>query len=152
LVLAVYGFIAERKAAVTVLGASLLLTFFGFFLFRVEHGHGWGYRYLHSAWFVLPLLAAIALDTRKELHGMVAWAIVLSLALANGQRLIQIDTFIGRHLAQVPPLARAPAAGARELVFIDPGSGAYLEDAVQNDPFLRSPRIVMTTEGKESPA
>jgi hypothetical protein len=159
LVLAAYGFLAERKAAVTVLGASLLLTYFGFFLFRVEHGHGWGYRYLHSAWFVLPLLAAQALDAskaapkaRQDLHGMVAWAIVLSLALANAQRLIQIDTFIGRHLAQVPPLLLPPAAGARELVFVDPGAGAYVEDMVQNDPFLRSPRIVMTAEGKESPA
>lgn len=152
LVLAAYGFITTRDSALRVLGAALILTYFGFFLFRVEHGHGWGYRYLHSAWFVLPLLAAVALDARKELHAMAAWALALSLVLANGHRLVQIDAFIGRHLAQVPPLERAPEAGTRELVFIDPAAGAYLEDAVQNDPFLRSPRIVMTTEGKESPA
>lgn len=152
LVLAVYGVLAARSAALRVLAASLILTYFGFFLFRVEHGHGWGYRYLHSAWFVLPLLAAVALEARKELHAMVAWAIALSLLLANGQRLVQIDTFISRHLAQVPPLTRAPTAGMRELLFINPGAGAYLEDAVQNDPFLHSARIIMTTEGRESPA
>jgi hypothetical protein len=158
LVLAGFGFAAARgSSAARLLGAALVVTFFGFFLFRVEHGHGWGYRYLHSAWFVLPVLAAAALAApheggKGELRSMAAWAVVLSLVIGNGQRLVQVEAFIGRHLAQVPPLARAPAAGLHELVFVNPGGGAYLEDLVQNDPFLRGPRIVMTTEGRESPA
>jgi len=156
LVLAAWGFGAGReRSGVRVLAAALAVTYLGFFLFRVEHGHGWGYRYLHSAWFVLPVLAAVLLAVpgeRDELRAMSAWALVLSLLIANGQRLVQMEAFIARHLAQVPPLVRAPVSGARELVFVNPAAGAYLEDMVQNDPFLRSPRIVMTTQGPEAPA
>jgi hypothetical protein len=159
LVLAAGGYAAGRRApAVRVLAAALATTFFGYFLFRVEQGHGWGFRYVHSAWFVLPVLASVALIERAgdarmdhaELRGMSAWAVVLSLLFANAQRLVQVEGFIDWHLRQVPPLARTTELGRRELVFIDPASGAYLLDLVQNDPFLRSPRIVMLVSPSES--
>lgn len=156
LVLAAYGYAAGRTlTAVRILGAALALTFFGYFLLSVEQGHGWGYRYIHSAWFVMPLLAAIALSPsqdpeRGELRGMVAWAIVLSLVLVNAQRLVQVESFMDRHLRQVPPLVSAPDPARREIVFVDPAAGSYLEDVVQNDPFLRAPRIVMMLQGREN--
>jgi len=156
LVLATYGYAAGRTlTAVRILGAALAVTFFGYFLLSVEQGHGWGYRYIHSAWFVIPLLAAIALSAsqdpeRGELRGMVAWAIVLSLVLVNAQRLVQVESFIDRHLRQVPPLVSAPDPARREIVFVDPAAGSYLEDVVQNDPFLRAPRIVMMLQDREN--
>ncbi len=156
LVLAAYGYaIGRGMRGVPVLGAALAATFFGYFLFRVEQGHGWGARYVHSAWFVLPLLASIALaerrgDERGELRSMAAWAVVLSLLFSNALRLVQVEGFIDRYLHQVPPLARPVEPGRRELVFVNPGSGAYIEDAVQNDPFLRAPRIVMLMSDSES--
>ncbi len=156
LVLAAYGYaLGRRMGGVRVLGAALAVTFFGYFLFRVEQGHGWGARYVHSAWFVLPLLASIALvergdEERGELRGMAAWAVVLSLLFANALRLVQVEGFIDRYLRQAPPLARAVEPGRRELVFVNPDFGAYLEDGVQNDPFLRAPRIVMLTSPTES--
>jgi hypothetical protein len=151
LVLAAWGYAARgADLAARLLGAALATTFFGYFLFHVEQGHGWGYRYLHSAWFILPVLAAALLcDARGELRAMVAWAIIVALVAANAQRLIHAEAFISRHLAQVPPLARAPEPGRRELVFVNPASGSYLLDVVQNDPFLRSPRTVMLNEGPE---
>jgi hypothetical protein len=162
LVLAAYGYAAGRTLTpVRVLGAALAVTFFGYFLFRVEQGHGWGYRYLHSAWFVLPVLAAVFLagprnqdksEEQADLRAMVAWAIVISFVAANGQRLVQAEAFIVRHLAQVPPLARAVEPGRRELVFVNPAAGSYLLDVVQNDPLLRSPRIVMLLESPASTA
>ena len=156
LVLAAWGYAARRHAlALRILGAALAATFFGYFLFRVEQGHGWGYRYMHSAWFILPLLASVVLSIpmdreRAELRAMAAWAVVIALVAANAQRLVQAEAFIGRHLSQVPPLARAPEAGRRELVFVNPAAGSYLLDMVQNDPFMGAPRIVMLLQGPES--
>jgi len=58
-------------------------------------------------------------------------------------RLLQVDAFVERHLAQVPPLARAPDASRPEVVFVNVRSGFYTYDMIHNDPFLRGPRIVM---------
>jgi len=83
---------------------------------------------------------------------MAGWAVLMSLIAANALRLSQVDSFIGRHLALVPPLAR-PADPARpEIVFIDSRAGSYVRDMHQNDPLLRGPRIVMAYDGPEKSA
>ena len=151
LVLAAWGFVAARRLpAVRTLAAALAITFFGYFLVPFDQGHGWGYRYLHAAWFVLPLLAALALareDADAELRHMAAWAAAASLVLANGLRLSQVDLFVQQHLAQVPPLA-LPADPARaEIVLVDAAAGAYTRDMVHNDPFLRGTRLVLAYDG-----
>ena len=150
MILAAYGYSAARsRPGVRVLGAALAATFIGYFFFSQDQGHGWGYRYLHSALFVMPVLASIALVATQpgwnapEVRGMVSWGIALSLIFANALRLTQVDAFIGRHLAQVPPLARQADRERPELVLVDIRSGFYAQDMVQNDPFLRGPRTVM---------
>jgi hypothetical protein len=155
MVLAAYGFaLARARAEVKLLAAALAITFFGYFFVPFDQGHGWGYRYLHSAWFVLPVLAAIAMSRMPdaELRNMAGWAVALSLVAANGLRLSQVDSFLGRHLNLVPPLAR-PADPARpEIVFIDSRAGSYVRDMHQNHPLLRGPRIVMAYDGPEKAA
>ncbi len=150
MILAAYGYsAADTRPAVRALGASLLITFLGYFFFSQDQGHGWGYRYLHSAWFVMPVLASIALTAPQpgrageEVRAMAAWGLALSLVFANALRLAQVDAFMDRHLAQVPPLARHADPARPELVLVDIRSGFYVQDMVQNDPFLRGPRIVM---------
>jgi hypothetical protein len=158
LVLAAMGGPAARsRPTALVLAAALGITFFGYFLVPVDQGHGWGYRYLQSVWFVLPLLAALALveppsGNAKELRAMAAWAILLSLVFANALRLAQVDTFMARHLAQVPPLARLADPATAEIVFVNPGVGFYTRDMVHNDPFLRDARIVMVYGGPDRTA
>lgn len=158
LVLAALGFwMARGRASVRLLAAALAMTFLGYFLVPFDQGHGWGYRYIHAAWFVLPLLAAIPLagsDVRKDddLRRMCAWAIVLSALLATGLRLTQVDTFISRQRAQVPPLAARADPGHPQVVFVNIRAGFYTNDLVQNDPFLRGPRITMVYEGAERTA
>ena len=62
MILAVVGALRWRRDALCrLLTASALLTLFGYFLVPVDQGHGWGYRYFHSAWMALPLLATAAL-------------------------------------------------------------------------------------------
>ena len=158
LVLAALGFwAARRQAGVRVLSAALALTFLGYFLVPFDQGHGWGYRYIHSAWFVLPVLAAIALGggaagKDDDLRRMAAWAVILSAILATGLRLVQVDTFIAHQRAQVPPLARGQDAKRPEVVFVNIGAGFYTRDLVHNDPFVRGPRITMVYEGEERAA
>jgi hypothetical protein len=158
LVLAALGFWAgRRRTGVRLLAAAFMTMFLGYFLVPFDQGHGWGYRYVHPAWFVLPLLAALALagsDAPKEdaLRRMAAWAVVLSAILATGLRLAQVDTFISRQRAQVPPLAARADAGRPQVVFVEIRAGFYTRDLVQNDPFLRGPRITMVYEGAERAA
>jgi len=155
MVLAAYGYAALREhPGAKALLAALFVTFAGYFLVPFDQGHGWGYRYLHSAWFVLPVFAAVAMVRLPdaEMRQMAGWAVLLSLLLANGLRLTQVDAFIGRQLAQVPPLARAADPARREIVFVDPAAGFYTRDMVHNDPLLRGTRMVMVYDGREAAA
>jgi hypothetical protein len=109
---------------------------------------------MHSAWFVLPLLAALALSSASgnagsaaQLRAMAAWAAVLSLVVVNGLRLAQVEQFVSGHLKQVPPLAQESGA-PHQVIFVDPRNGFYSRDLVQNDPFLAGGRIIML--GSES--
>jgi hypothetical protein len=155
MVFAAYGYAAARALSeVKLLAAALALTFFGYFLVPLDQGHGWGYRYLHPAWFVLPVFAGFALSRLQdaEFRNMAGWAVVLSLVLANGLRLAQVDGFIGRHLSLVPPLARPSDPAKAEILFIDPAAGSYTRDMVHNDPFLREPRMTMVYDGPQKTA
>ena len=157
-VLAAYGYaVARAQSEIKLLGAAFAITFLGYFFIPFDQGHGWGYRYLHSAWFVLPVFASLALrgaggKAGGELRNMTGWSIVLSLVFANSLRLVQVESFVSRHLDQVPPLARSANPARPEVVFIDIGAGFYTLDMVQNDPFLRSPRITMVRGKGENTA
>ncbi|HUK05578.1 MAG TPA: hypothetical protein VLV90_10915 [Burkholderiales bacterium] len=155
MVLAAYGYAAARaEPGVKVLAAALAITFLGYFVVPFDQGHGWGYRYLHSAWLVLPVLAGLALARMPdaEARNLAGWAVALSLVLANGLRIAQVDAFIAGHLAQVPPLARPADPAHPEVVFVDPSAGAYVRDMLQNDPFLRGGRIVLYYDGPAAAA
>ncbi len=154
MVLAAYGFRAARTATETrLLAVALVITFVGYFFVPFDQGHGWGYRYIHSAWFVIPVLAAIALSRAPgvpgaELRHMAAWGAALSLVFSNGLRLAQVESFIHRHLDQVPPLAQPVSRERPEVVFVNLATGLYTQDMVQNDPFLRAPRIAMVYDSR----
>ncbi|HEX2649775.1 MAG TPA: hypothetical protein VHN19_07535 [Burkholderiales bacterium] len=156
LVLSACGLASARASTpVKLLAAAALTTFFGYFFFPFDQGHGWGFRYFHSAWFVLPLLAGLCIARAQpagDVRGMAAWLVALSLLFANGARLAEVETFVRGHLEQVPPLARPAPRGEREVVFVQPGSGFYVDDLVQNDPLLRGTRIVMVSGGEAANA
>ena len=156
LVLAACGFmLAWRRTAVRLLVASLALTFLAYFFFAGDQGHGWGNRALYSAWFVVPLLASIALSEAgggqgEALRRMAGWGIALSLVLSNALRLTQADAFIAQHLRQIPPLAQPLQPGYRDIVFVRFEGRLYAHDLIQNDPFLRAPRVVMLLGSRQS--
>lgn len=142
---------------IKVLAASALVTFFGYFLFRFSQGHGWGYRYFHGAWGTLPLLACGVVagagpagNAPRRMASVAHFSAALavsSLLLLNGLRLFQVDDWITRHLAQLPPLDTARP----QVCFVRPEErGSYRLDLVQNDPLLRQRTLFLKSHGRET--
>ncbi len=151
LLLAWWGGRKSRSSAIRLLGASALTTFFAYFVIRFSQGHGWGYRYFHSAWGVLPVLAAVGAVKLVAVSGDgVRWGRTLavltlgSLVAANGLRCFQIGSFMSEHIAQSPPRA---STGFELVMHND--RGYYGHDLIQNDPWLRGPSIVALANTEE---
>jgi hypothetical protein len=138
----------RRNRSVILLASSAALTLLVYLFVPFDQGHGWGYRYFHSAWGVLPLLGAGALSgpsaDRGFLARMMLIASLASLVLCNGLRFLQVRSFIDDDLAQIP---EAPGNARFEVVFVRLARGYYSIDLVQNDPFLRGSRWMLLSYG-----
>jgi hypothetical protein len=123
-----------------LLAASALVTLAGYLIVPFDQGHGWGYRYFHSAWGVLPLLAAgflASIDADAFVRRIAILAAAGSLVFGTALRFAQVRSFIDGHLAQIPAAA---SPSRREVVLVRADRGYYSIDLVQNDPFLQSGR------------
>ncbi len=156
-VLAVFGgWRWRREPVVRLLAASAVLTFLAYFFVRFTQGHGWGYRYFHSVWGVLPIFAAGALlkdrgpraAWRKNLLRFAVTAALLSLVLGTTLRAVQVERYISRRLAELPA---APAEG-RAVCFINTQYGYAAEDLLKNDPFLRDRVLCLISRGRAADA
>jgi len=160
MILAAAGAVRGRKdVPCRLLAASACLTFLGYFFVPVDQGHGWGYRYFHSAWMALPLLATAALfrparapgkaDPRarlfedSETKDFLAACILLTLVFGIGFRAWQLQAFIARDISHVPQYKGTE----RRVVILDCRSCFYGADLVQNDPWLRGNEIRMYSHG-----
>lgn len=162
LLLSCYGAYRERHNRICLmLSASALITLVGYIFFPPDQGHGWGYRYFHSAWMALPLLATAALFRIRpaaekttsappsafedgQTRGFVAICVVLTLVFGTSFRAWQMESFIADDLDQLPHYR---SEGPR-VVILDTRFSFYGADLVQNDPFLRGPEIRMITHGR----
>ncbi len=127
------------------LACSALLTYFGYFLVSFDQGHGWGFRYFHSAWLAVPLFATAALRHSGALTGYIAACATLSLVALTPFQALQVERFVARHLSQLPVAAQ----GAPRVVIVDPTGGYYNWDLVQNDPFLRARVVMLLSQGPQ---
>jgi hypothetical protein len=131
---------------VRLLTQSAALTFVGYFFVVFDQGHGWGYRYFHSAWGAVPILAACAMTARpgldERLAAFAGAAALLNLLLVVPVQLMQMDGVITRHSAQLP-LPRRPG---NNVYFVRDG-GFYLADLVQSDPLLRADDLFLFSAG-----
>lgn len=132
-----------------LMGASMLLTILGYFFVPVSQGHGWGDRYSHSAWGVLPVLAAAWIcgrppdgDRSEAFLSSIAKAALLSLLMATLLRAWQMGSFMSGHMTQLPLYPQGQPA----IVFV--GRGYYSMDLVQNDPWLRQQPWIFLSRGK----
>jgi hypothetical protein len=137
------------KRAVRALTQSAVLTLIAYLFVPFDQGHGWGYRYFHSAWGAIPILAGCAMSNRVELpRRLICFAgasAILSLLVLMPFQLNQISEFISQHLAQLPPAKRP----GNNVYFVHPQGGFYVADMVQADPMLRGPDLVLVSRGTE---
>ncbi|MEP6547857.1 MAG: hypothetical protein ABJD53_10365 [Gammaproteobacteria bacterium] len=149
-VLAVLGGVRHQDSRlVRLLTQSAVLTFIGYLFVRFDQGHGWGYRYFHSAWGTVPILAGCAMAGRSDGQGgLISFAgasALLSLAVVMPFQMYHIDKFISQHLAQIPP----PRRPGNNVYFIHPRGGFYVADMVQMDPLLRDRDLVLVSRGAQ---
>ncbi len=146
-VLAAQGFRRWREVQhVQLLAWSFCLTFVVYLFVRFDQGHGWGYRYIHSAWGVVPIMAGCAMaraEANPRLVSFAAASAVLSLVVLMPLQLWQMHRFVASHLAQLG----APVRPGNNIYFIHPLAGFYLADMVQNDPYLRAPDLNLVSHG-----
>lgn len=153
------GWIRRHDRNFALLAASGLLTFGFYFIIPWDQGHGWGYRYFHSAWLVLPLLATAAVAPRSTeeptktspMGGLQCFVVVcalLTLFAGIGLRASQMRNFITSHENQVPRYAGAE----RRVEILDLKGSFYGADLIQNDPWLRANEIRMITHGAAADA
>jgi hypothetical protein len=159
-VVAAIGFWRRRHdVRIRLLGASAALTLLGYLFVPVDQGHGWGFRYFHSAWLVLPVFSAAAFSAREMGNGSparvsvdrrlapyVGAASLLSLVVLVPYFGFRVQAFMSSHLAQVPQAE----AGEARVVIINPVMQYYAQDLAQNDPFLRGPVIRMVSRGRKA--
>jgi hypothetical protein len=132
---------------VRLLAQSALLTFLAYLFVNLDQGHGWGYRYFHTAWGVIPILAACALTGEepltKRLTAFAGAAAILNIALVVPLQMFQIRDFIADHRAHID----TPRRPGNNVYFISPGAGSYLVDMIQTDPLLRDPDLLLMSHG-----
>jgi hypothetical protein len=153
--LAICGYWRHRNdIRFRLLLASAVLTIVGYLFVPADQGHGWGFRYFHSVWFVLPLFAAAALvpasrttnTAMRRMDHVVRYAqgaAIGGLLVMTPYFAWQVHRFIEGHLAQLPHAS----SGETKVIIVDPDYGYYAADLVQNDPFLRGPVVMMVTHG-----
>jgi hypothetical protein len=154
LILAVAGYKVVR-GPLRLLAASALVTYCVFWFVPLDQGHGWGYRYFHTAWGVLPifggaLIAAqpLATPTGAAWRQWVGGIALASAVLATTLRFAQVDEIMDVHLAQ---RIEAPSSG-RWVVFVRYEPGLYTWDMIQNLPFASAPLILMSLGESEDAA
>ena len=153
-VLAVFG-MRHLKAHlhIKLWACSAALTILVYLFVPFDQGHGWGFRYFHSVWLVLPLLAAAFLAS-SGLKDAAYWkkliciASLLSLIFCTGLSFFQVHQFIGQHLAQLPVLEK----NKKYICIVNTSQGYYTRDLVHNDPFLRDPIIMLRSINSSSDA
>jgi len=166
LILAFYGATRwYRNTLCRLFAASSLVTLVIYVFFPLDQGHGWGYRYFHSAWMALPLLATAATFRPVETSGatsqkraglfenadtrlFITTCALLTLVFGVGWRAWQMQQFVYNQITQVPQYHGTE----RRVVIISDSFSFYGADLVQNDPWLRSKVIRMYSHGAAADA
>lgn len=139
-----------------VFPAAAAMILVGYLFVPFDQGNGWGYRYFHAAWLVLPVLAALGLqrlaatpEGRRKAYGFAFVACLGSLLLSLPLRTSQVESFVRSYLDQIPVRL---AGDGRQAVFVDVECGFRTYDLVQNDPLLRGNEIRLVSRGADQDA
>jgi hypothetical protein len=126
---------------------SAICTFVGYLFVPFSQGHGWGFRYFHSTWLTLPLLAAAFLISTpvngKSWRRLVGTIAIVSGIFCIGSRFYQVTQFI----SNCTPQQSTRDADKRHICFMADTYRYFYTYFMRNDPFLRNPNIYFQTLG-----
>jgi hypothetical protein len=127
---------------------AVCLTFFFYLFFPHPQGHGWGFRYLHSAYGLLALAAAGGAWTlcREGWNGQVSKAVLASVAFSL---LIQIPYRIHEIRTMVRPLALTwnyISKQPSDFIIIKTSDFWYSWDLIRNDPWLKQKPLIFNAD------
>lgn len=126
--------------------AGLLLSFAFYFFFPYDQGHGWGYRYIHPAWGLVPVTAGIVFASLdRERKNLMAAALCAGL-LATPVFMYTTYRSITTSIAQQPAI---PDEG-RFLVFLNNHPSHYTVDLVRNYPDEQGRVVRLFSDGKDN--
>lgn len=153
--IALLGFLHRRAdPRFRVLAGSFACIAAAYLFVKVDQGHGWGSRYFHPAFGVLPLLGTAWLLSDPVGIRWRRYFLVLaaaSLCVLTPLRMGQARTFIAEARAQTPE--HDPSRPQVVFVALRPAPGRYYPwDAVRNDPFLRGNTLVLPSSGDAADA
>lgn len=122
--------VKPRHALQRVLLAAFLITFAFYFLVPFDQGHGWGYRYIHSAWGLIPIAIGVFAAKADDECGRLLAAAVFAGLLATPAFLWTTRETISTSIALQPA---TPGQG-KALVFIANRPSLYTLDLIRNYP------------------
>ncbi|GHC09289.1 hypothetical protein [Thermomonas carbonis] len=146
----ILALIARRQTTIQrLLLAGFLITFGFYFFFPYDQGHGWGYRYVHSAWGLVAVAAGVfavrGISTSPQ-RSFLATAICAGL-LAMPAFMYSTRQTINTSIAQQPP---TPEDGRSVVFFSTDRPALYSVDLVRNYPRNQERTINMLSEGTEA--
>jgi len=145
-------FFSKPSSLIQRLLLSCLILSFAFYLFiPYDQGHGWGYRYIHSAWGLIAISAGIfAVSGHKSQRNFII-ASLLAGSLATSVFAFQTGRTIAISNALQPTLPTVKNDN-RILVFIASHPSLYTIDLIRNYPKDQGKIIRMVSYGTEEDA
>jgi hypothetical protein len=120
--------IRPRDPALKILLAAFVLTWLFYFLVPFDQGHGWGYRYVHPVWAILPIAGGLWFarnEATRSLGATILAAGLLATPVFFWETHETIAGFLARRI-DVPSIGRW-------VVFVNIAP-TYAADLVQNLP------------------
>lgn len=118
------------KSLQKILLAAMVLTFGFYFFISFDQGHGWGYRYIHSAWALVPIGLGLIAIRDEPSYRQFAAAVVLAGLLAT-----PVFMWTTHRTISTSNALQLPAEGhGKSFVFIADRPGMYTADLVRNYP------------------
>lgn len=118
-----------------LLWASFFSTFLFYFFFPFDQGHGWGYRYIHSAWGALPICGGVWIARQSEKTRGSDWQARCGALLIAGLAMTPLFLWQTRAVIHESLQARiTPPVDGRWVVFITNQPRLYTADLIQNLP------------------
>lgn len=135
--------VRPRTTVLRLLLAGFLVTYAFYFLVPFDQGHGWGFRYIHPAWGLLPVAAGVfAASGDAKARAFVACAIAAGF-VATPVFMQQTRRTIATSIALQPE----GSAADHGIILVTYQQHLYTGDLVRNYPTDLPEKIMMISTG-----